>query len=117
MAKGYEVYLSLDGKTWGKAVCTGEFKNTTSLQKAQLATPTAGRYLKFVAKSEINGNAWTSAAEVGIEAEADVTDIIDVTTDKKTTSPLVFDLQGRRVDNAQLKKGIYIQDGKKTVRR
>ena len=82
MVKAYEIYLSLDGNTWGQAAATGELVNTTSLQTiivggnlqsvgGDLQSPTyvAARYLKFVAKSEINGNAWTSAAEIGIEAE------------------------------------------------
>ena len=69
MVKAYEIYLSLDGNTWGQAAATGELVNTTSLQTITLKSMVAARYLKFVAKSEINGNAWTSAAEIGIEAE------------------------------------------------
>ena len=69
MVKAYEVYLSLDGNTWGQAVATGELVNTTSQQTITLKAMVAARYLKFVAKSEINGNAWTSAAEIGIDAE------------------------------------------------
>jgi beta-galactosidase len=75
MVKQYEVYLSNDNTNWGSPVVSGEFQNTTSQQVAKLATPTRGRYLKFVALSEINGRAWTSASEVGIQATADVTAI------------------------------------------
>lgn len=87
MVKQYEVYLSEDGKTWGNAVASGEFKNTTAQQVATLATPTRGRYLKFVALSEINGNAWTSASEIGIQATADVTAVNapNAETDKDDT--------------------------------
>ena len=116
MVKAYEVYLSLDGKTWGNPVVSGEFNNTTALQKAALPTPVVGRYLKFVAKSEINGNAWTSAAEIGIEAEADVTAVIPVDNDKFTTSEHIYDLQGRLADN-HVQRGIYIQNGQKIVKR
>jgi beta-galactosidase len=70
MVKAYEVYLSLDGKTWGNPVVSGEFKNTTAMQVAKLPTAKKGRYLKFVAKSEINNNAWTSASEIGVQATA-----------------------------------------------
>ena len=114
MVKNYEVYLSTDGNTWGTAVATGTFANTTALQKAVLKKTTAGRYLKFVAKSEINGNAWTSAAEIGIEAEADITAVLSPSADKRPADA-VYDLQGRMVASGQLKRGLYIVDGKKVV--
>ena len=129
MVKEYEVYLSTDGKTWGTAVATGQFKNTTSQQVATLKAPTAGRYLKFVAKSEINGNAWTSAAEVGIEAEADVTAIIPLESPEgeKGSSPSgklgeasrhYYDLQGRSMTGNKPAgpRGIYLSNGRKILR-
>ena len=134
MVKAYEVYLSTDGKTWGSAVATGEFKNTTALQVAKLKTPTNARYLKLVAKSEINGRAWTSAAEIGIEAEADITAIEPVTINIGAGAHhSVYTLGGRKVadmsaddgtDTAtdrqktmqQLPHGVYISDGKKFLR-
>ena len=114
MVKAYEVYLSTDGKTWGSAVATGEFKNTTSLQVAQLKTPKVARYLKFVAKSEINGKAWTSAAEVGIQAEADVTAIQPVVSSQQPRTLAVYDMQGRQVTRPS--KGIYLTQGKKIIK-
>ena len=115
MVKSYEFYLSADGQTWGSPVASGQFKNTTALQTAPLTTPTAGRYLKFVAKSEINGNAWTSAAEIGIEASSEVTAIHTPTVKSGTLSGFVYDLQGRRLADNQSKKGIVIKNGKKRV--
>jgi hypothetical protein len=115
MVKAYEVYLSTDGKNWGTAVAAGEFKNTTALQVAQLKTPTAGRYLKFVAKSEVNNNAWTSAAEVGIEAESDVTAIEDPHFEALlNTRDIYYNLQGLPVKNPG--PGIYICNGKKVLK-
>ena len=116
MVKAYEVYLSTDGKTWGSPVVSGEFKNTTSLQTAALATPVVGRYLKFVAKSEMNGNAWTSAAEIGIEASADVSAINEVLDGPSSHSRLSYDLQGRRLADNTSYRGIYIQNGQKILR-
>lgn len=121
MVKAYEVYLSTDGKTWGQAVAKGEFKNTADLQVAKLATPTVGRYLKFVAKSEVNGRAWASAAEIGIQAETDVSGIVWQPLQEQPASHDVYDLQGRRVDPEAAvaghnRRGIYITDGKKVVR-
>ncbi|MBR0202175.1 MAG: discoidin domain-containing protein [Bacteroidaceae bacterium] len=100
MVKDFEVYLSKDGSTWGSAVVSGQFENTTSTQVKALSTPTAGRYLKFVAKSEINGRAWSSAAEIGIQAEADVTGIERPTPDPSRNggeAGAVYDLSGRRI--------------------
>ena len=116
MVKAYEIYLSNDGKTWGTAVATGEFQKTTSLQQAKLKTATAGRYLKFVAKSEINGRAWTSCAEIGIQAEADVTGMNDILLNNKnyTMNNEVYDLQGRRLSTP--KAGIYVSNGRKILR-
>ena len=113
MVKAYEVYLSLDKSTWTK-VASGEFKNTTALQTATFTKATAGRYLKFVAKSEINGNAWTSAAEIGIEAEADITGVTPVVAPSKECQGY-YDLQGRlySADFQSLPSGIYINNGKK----
>ena len=114
MVKGYEVYLSIDGKTWGSPVVSGEFKNTTSLQIAELPQPTAGRYLKFVALSEINGKAWTSAAEIGIQASADVTAIDGIKADPSTAEdPLYYSMQG--VATPQPTRGVYIHQGKKIL--
>jgi beta-galactosidase len=114
MVKSYAVYLSDDGKTWGAAVVTGEFKNTTSLQVAKLKTPKQGRYLKFVANSEINGRAWTSAAEIGIQAESDVTSIESVVHDTSSHLAVTYDLSGRRVDDSY--HGVVVTKGKKIVR-
>ena len=116
MVKDYEVYLSTDGTNWGGAVVTGQFKNTTAMQIAKLNTPTPGRYLKLVAKSEINNNAWTSAAEIGIQASADVTAIDEVNYNKKggaLNSNLYYTLQGIATDSPS--KGIYVHKGKKVL--
>ena len=122
MVKDYEVYLSLDKDEWGQPVVTGQFKNTTSLQTVALKAPVAGRFLKFVAKSEINGNAWTSAAEIGIEAEADLTsgmkDInvfptFDSNGSSQSGRHTTFDLLGRKQQGTH--KGISINNGKKVI--
>ncbi|MBO4907410.1 MAG: discoidin domain-containing protein [Bacteroidaceae bacterium] len=116
MVKGYEVYLSLDGETWGKAVVKGEFKNTAALQTASLSNATPARFMKFVALSEINGNAWSSAAEIGIEADSDLTGINDVSSNGNTTNKarFVYDLSGRRVTSMQ-HGGLYIVGGRKVL--
>ena len=112
LVKQYEIYVSTDGKNWGTAAASGTFAKTTALQVAKLKTATAARYIKFVAKSEVNGNAWTCAAEIGIQAAADVTAIPCISQDK-TVNDTAYDLQGRKASNTA--KGILIQAGKKVV--
>ena len=118
MVKAYEVYLSNDGKNWGTAVVSGEFKNTTALQVATLKTPATGRYLKFVAKSEINGNAWTSAAEIGIRSDADLTSVLPVKGQGDVSAAAVYDLQGHRMTGNETTwpRGIYLSNGRKIVK-
>ena len=111
--KGYEVYLSLDGKTWGTAVATGEFKYTTAQQTATLSNATPARYMKFVAKSEVNGNAWTSAAEIGIETTGDITAVDEVYAPKMFEDDTYYTLQG--VATATPSHGVYVYKGKKVL--
>lgn len=113
MVKDYEVYFSLDGKTWGNAAVSGQFENTTSLQVAKLKKTTAARYLKFVAKSEINGRAWTSAAEIGIQADADVTSVAPLMNDSRESTS-VYNLQGQKAV-PPYKKGLYVTNGRKVL--
>ena len=121
MVKAYEVYLSTDGKNWGSPVASGEFKNTTALQVATFSKSTAGRYLKFVAKSEINGKAWSSAAEIGIEAEADITGVSAAQQEIVIPDDTIYDMQGRPMmshqtaSNNHLPTGMYIHKRKKML--
>ena len=117
MVKEYEVYLSTDGQTWGTKVVSGSFKNTTALQTAKLNTATTARYIKFVAKSEVNGRAWTSAAEIGIEA-LDETTAVNTVQQQNPQTKYIYDLQGHRLDASQvsLPHGIYIAQGRKIVK-
>ncbi len=115
--KNYEVYLSTDGQTWGSAVATGSFQYTTAPQKAKLSNVTTARYMKFVAKSEVNGNAWASAAEIGIEAQPG-TSAVSTIQAQSASSKYVYDLQGRRhdVSQAALPHGIYVTNGRKFIK-
>ena len=63
--KEYEVYLSTDGKDFGKPVKTGEFEKGKEKKTVSFDAKEAG-FIKLVAKSEVNGEAWTSAAEIGV---------------------------------------------------
>lgn len=61
----YEFYLSSDGVNWGGAVATGTFSNNSSLKQITFAAK-SGQYLRLRALSEVNGNPWTSAAEINV---------------------------------------------------
>ncbi len=115
MIKEYDIYLSADGKTWGNPVVSGSFAKNKALQTATLSTPTAGRYFKIVAKSEVNGNAWTSIAEIGIKVESVPTDVESVnapaSSNAYTPTPNFYDLAGRKVERPA--HGIFISNGKK----
>ena len=73
-----------------------------------------------MALSEINGNKWTSAAEIGIRAASNNTAVEAVTGMAVQAPTGIYDLQGRkRASDASLSstlpKGIYISNGKKMI--
>ncbi|MET0793416.1 MAG: discoidin domain-containing protein [Polyangiaceae bacterium] len=63
MVAQYEFYASADSANWGTAVATGTFNTDRKEKRVPFAAKTA-RYLRFVALTEINGEAWTSVAEL-----------------------------------------------------
>lgn len=63
--KEYEVYLSDDGKEFGAAVAKGTWENDESLKKVSFDAKSCG-FVKLKALSEVNGEAWTSAAEIDV---------------------------------------------------
>jgi len=61
----YEFYVSTDGVDWGSPVATGTFANNAA-EKEVLFAPVTGQFVRLVALSEVNGNPWTSMAELNI---------------------------------------------------
>jgi hypothetical protein len=61
----YTIYVSRDGVKWGKAVATGTLTNDAT-EKTLVFLGKTGQFVRFVAQSEVNGNPWTSAAEINI---------------------------------------------------
>jgi lysophospholipase L1-like esterase len=59
----YEFYVSTDGVNWGSPVATGTFANSITGKQVSFATTTA-QYVRLRALSEVNGNPWTSMAEL-----------------------------------------------------
>ncbi len=64
----YEFYVSSNGVNWGTAMATGNFINDKT-EKEILFTSKTGRYVRLVALSEVNGNDWTSMAELNVLGE------------------------------------------------
>jgi beta-galactosidase len=61
----YEIHVSGDGMNWQqKAV--GEWPNSPDLKTVRFDSVVTARYLRLVALSEVNGQNFTSAAEVDI---------------------------------------------------
>jgi endo-alpha-N-acetylgalactosaminidase len=63
--KGYELYVSTDGKEFGEPVKKGTFEEGKE-KKTVTFEPKTCRFIKLKALSEVNGEAWTSAAEIGV---------------------------------------------------
>jgi beta-galactosidase len=73
--KDYEIYFSNHPEVWGSPEAKGQFANSIGQQTVKIASQPEARYFKLVARSEINGKAWASAAELGIEASALVSEV------------------------------------------
>ena len=63
--KDYEIYLSDDGKDFGEPVKKGAFGAGKEKKTAMFGAKKCS-FIRLRAISEINGEAWTSAAEIGI---------------------------------------------------
>jgi hypothetical protein len=64
--RGYEFYISDDGKDFGKPVKKGEFSGGKEKKTVVFDQPVKCGFFKLRALSEINDNAWSSAAEIGV---------------------------------------------------
>jgi len=67
MVGRYSFYVRQDGEDWGKAVTTGSFSRDMTEQQVTFPEK-AGSFVRFVAHSEVNGNPWTSVAEINVLA-------------------------------------------------
>lgn len=64
--KNYELYFGNNPEIWGAPVAVGSFKDVAGEQVVEFAAPVTARYFKLIALSEVNNNAWSSAAELSI---------------------------------------------------
>ena len=61
----YELYVSKDGKEWGKPVATGTFATGKDIQAIKIA-PVMGRYVKLVALSALDKGKKAAVAELKV---------------------------------------------------
>ena len=65
MVATYSFSVSSDGTTWSEVVASGTFA-ADGTEKDVRFPGTVGRFVRFVAHSEINGDPWTSMAELNV---------------------------------------------------
>jgi lysophospholipase L1-like esterase len=71
----YEFYISTDGSDWGTSVVTGTFANDAT-EKEVSFSPITGQFVRLRALSEVNGNPWTSMAELNLLANCVVPSVV-----------------------------------------
>ncbi|WP_430812257.1 MULTISPECIES: discoidin domain-containing protein [unclassified Carboxylicivirga] len=60
----YEVYLSSDGKNWGKPIVKGQFTNSAAIQKVFFKKSPDVRFVKFVSLKEVNNRKWAAIGDL-----------------------------------------------------
>lgn len=113
--KGITMQLN-DGEvvdvTTGNQVGTSQFYLKEFAAKGEVAEDGILK-IKFMVAAD-NTISWLSFKNVNY-VPGDATGIKDVNTVSNTTNNIIFNLAGQRVQNAQ--KGLYIQNGKKVVKK
>ena len=73
----YEFYVTENITAgWGEPVVSGEFQDGLEDKIAVFNYPKAGRFVRFVALSEVNGhNSYTAVAEIGVRVSKSVVEI------------------------------------------
>jgi hypothetical protein len=64
-----DLYAGNDPKAWGAPVASAKWRNTEQLQTVLFKQPVKARYLKVVARSEVNGNPFAAIAELDVLTE------------------------------------------------
>ncbi len=67
--KDFTVHVSMDGKEWGEPVLKGTFPRNKKEQKVLFEKPVKGRYVRFTALSEQNGQDYATGAEFSVLAD------------------------------------------------
>ena len=62
----YQAYVSTDGKNWGKPCAAGTFQKGRSDKNVLFKKASTGKFIRFVALSGFDGQAFASIAELNI---------------------------------------------------
>ena len=62
--RDFELYITNDIDNWGAPFHTGTLNKTREEQTVLFSATAQGRYFRFLCLSEVNGNPWTSCAEI-----------------------------------------------------
>lgn len=115
----YDFYTSLDKNNWGLPKKSGTFSTNDSEKSCMLSDSVICRYIRLVAKSEINGNSFTSIAELNVMGDY-LVDNGNVTTsfDEKLTSEIVMSVYPNPVKGSVFQinvKKLSAKDGIVTI--
>lgn len=112
------VYPSTRSESWtsGETLDKILYINPTTGTKIQPVAITTDRE-GYLHDGKPLGDHWpvTATFQVGDRKATDVTQIEDRRLNIENVEDGVYDLQGRQIVDGQLQKGVYIQNGKKTV--
>ncbi|MCL3782020.1 DUF4981 domain-containing protein [Prolixibacteraceae bacterium JC049] len=64
--KHYQLEVSVDGKKWETIIKRGSFKGNNHTEKVKFKKAVKARFFKLTAFDEVNGNFFTTIAEIGV---------------------------------------------------
>ena len=67
-----EIYCSTEPNSWAAPTAKVKWPNTDQLQTVNFKQPVKARYLKVVARSEVNGNPFASIAELDVLTDDEI---------------------------------------------
>ena len=96
---------------------TAEGQSIYVLYNDEFVKTTKGNILAFRCYLEVDGlSSFAANSRFGINvADDDTTGIESMNNEQSAKNNALYDLNGRRLNNTQLKKGLYIMNGKKVV--
>ncbi len=65
----FEIVVSADGENWSQPVAAGTWPDGSQRQTVRFDEPRSARYVKLIARSEVYGQPYASAAEIGVLLE------------------------------------------------
>lgn len=92
----YEIYVSIDGISWGDPIFSSTFENSIVEQEIHF-TETIGQFVKLVALTEQAGQAWTSIAELNLLTSGEAGEVSIATSMASPKKSLLSSVSGKSV--------------------